>query len=193
MTYYLMVDDEIENEVGEALFDIDNCFKVGNIRSWSGGRLISETIDEVVNIDFIPFRDFKGKMIDLWDVCLPLMSVRLAQVLVNSGVNNLQLFPSVLTNTETGEKHDYYIFNVVGTVSATNLEESELETYDGQLNCDTSILHLSIDERKARGLLLFRLRENINALIVHESVRDYAVAHGIPEQRFTKPEDWIQL
>lgn len=192
MSYYVMVDDKGSNELGEALFEIHNCFKIGTIMSWRGGRLISEPVPTSIKIDYVPFRGFQGPPADLWDECLPLMSKRLATALLETGVDNLQLFPAILTNTQSNETYDYYVFNVVGKVLAADLTNSDYESFDGRLT-DTSFFSLSIEEQKTRSLLMFRLAENINALMVHESVRNYVVSKGIPEARFAKPENWAQL
>jgi hypothetical protein len=192
MAYYVMVDDKGSNEQGEALFEIYNCFKIGTIMSWRGGRLITEYVPTPIKIDYEPYRGFSGPPADLWDVCLPLMSTRLVDALAEAGVNNLQLYPAILTNTQTKETYDYYVFNVVGKIAASDMKKSDTESFDGQLT-DTSFFSLSIDEQKALSLLMFRIAENINALMVHERVRDYVVSKGIPQARFVKPENWAQL
>lgn len=193
MPYYVMVDDEVENENGEALFEIHNCFEVANVMSWAGGRVISEPIPDPIQIDYDTFRGFSGPPVDLWDDCLPLMSTRLGDALTQAGVDNIQFFPAILKNTQTKESYNYYVFNVVGLVSAADLSKSEFESYDGRFLADTSFFSLSIDEHRGRGLLMFRLTENISALVVHERVCEHVIAAGIPEERFAKPEDWAQL
>jgi hypothetical protein len=47
----LSIDDECENENLEALFEIHNCFEAGSVRSWAGGRLISEHVPVPIRID----------------------------------------------------------------------------------------------------------------------------------------------
>lgn len=192
MKYYIMVDDDGTNERGEALYEIHNCFEVGDVLSWRGGRLIKESVSTPIKIDYDSYRGFHGPPVDLWDVCLPLMSTRMADALQEAGVDNVQFFSALLTNTQTKETYDYYVFNVVGKIAAADLEKSDFESFDGRLT-DTSFFSLSIDEQKARGVLMFRLAENINALMVHESVRDFVVSKGIPKDRFVRPENWAQL
>jgi hypothetical protein len=192
MTYFVVVSGKRTNQLGEALFEIHNCFEIGTIMSWSGGRLITEPVTTPIMIDYDPYRGFHGPPGDLWDLCLPLMSKRLAQSLTEAGVDNVQFFPSILTNRQTKETYEYFVFNVVGLVSAADLGKSDYQSFDGRLT-DTSFFSLSVDKQKARGVLMFRLAENIKALMVHERVRDYAVSKGIPKEMFVEPENWAQL
>jgi hypothetical protein len=103
MSFYIMVDNECENELGEALFEIHNCFEVGDIMSWSGGGVITEKITSPIRIDFEPLKGDAGPNLDVWDDCIPLMSIRLGSALQDSGIDNLQLFPAILRNTKTNK------------------------------------------------------------------------------------------
>jgi hypothetical protein len=49
---------------------------------------------------------------------------------------------------------------------------------------------LSIDESKARGLLIFRLAENITAVLVHEHVKKQVERSGIGTLTWLAPEEW---
>jgi hypothetical protein len=119
------------------------------------------------------------------------MSRRLGDLLPEFGVDNLQLFPAILTDVATGEHYDYYAFNVVGLVSAADLTQSDHES-SGHIG-DTSFYSLAIDEQKMHDTLLFRLAENTAAILVHGSVRDYLVSNGFPDDMFVPPQDWAQL
>ena len=46
---------------------------------------------------------------------------------------------------------------------------------------------------KAKNFLLFRLAENINAILVHQTVRDHVISKGIPKEIFIRPEEWAQI
>jgi hypothetical protein len=54
-------------------------------------------------------------------------------------------------------------------------------------------MDLVFDETRTGGLLLFRLAENINAVFVHERVKDHVVRSGIDTMRFTVPQEWMHL
>jgi hypothetical protein len=40
---------------------------------------------------------------------------------------------------------------------------------------------------------MFRLAENLNAIVVHELVREHVLAAGLAEDLFVAPADWAQL
>jgi hypothetical protein len=193
---YFVVDcEEPVTEDGEALFEIHNCFRVGTTRNWRAGHALrrAETIPDLIPIDFEPLNGYEGGPVELIDVCIPLMSARLAEALKSAGVDNVVFYPARLTNTATGQTYDYQAFNVVGIVAAADLEKSEWSTFDGMLVADVSFTELALDESSAGGMLLFRLAENINALLVHHSVRDHVLAAGIDTLQFIPPEEWMHL
>ena len=49
---------------------------------------------------------------------------------------------------------------------------------------------LSVDEVKAKDLLLFRLAENVTAVLVHEQVKSAVEASGITNLTWFKSESW---
>jgi hypothetical protein len=193
--YYMMECDEPLTESGAALMDIRNCFRAGTVRIWRGGRRFrpEEVVPKPIEIDFEPLRGYKGPPIEMLDVCIPIMSSRLAAALLQAGVDNIDFYPTVVTNTVTRERHDYQAFNVVGLLAAADLERSEWDTYDGVPVADVSFKGLAFDDSKAVGILAFRLAENINAFAVHDSVRDHVIESGINTLKFVAPEDWVHL
>jgi hypothetical protein len=96
-----------------------------------------------------------------------LMSRRLVVALAQAGVDNLQLFESLLVNQDTGEvRTDYVTVNVVGLVSCASLSDSETSP----IGSSHYFHELVIDESKTHGLRLFRLAESFVDILVHESV-----------------------
>ena len=49
---------------------------------------------------------------------------------------------------------------------------------------------LTIDAKKAGGILLFRLAESENAIVVHERVKKGVQAAGIPGMTFYDAGEW---
>jgi hypothetical protein len=193
--YFVIDCEEPVTEDGEALFEIHNCVQVGTTMNWRAGRALSdtETIPNPIAIDFEPLNGYEGLPVELLDVCIPVMSAKLAETLKMSGVDNVIFYPALLTNTETGETYKYVAFNVVGSVAAADLENSEWESFDGNLVADVSFTGFALDESKTAGMLLFRLAENINCLLVHHSVRDHVLTAGIDTLRFIPPDEWMHL
>lgn len=107
-----------------------------------------------------------------------LASQKLLKVLDNVGVDNYQAFPAILVNPQTKEiKRDYYLFNVLGLVKATSINDSN---YDELMKgspegIDLPLLafnELVIDSKKTYGTYMFRLAEEpisiiVNAQVVH--------------------------
>jgi hypothetical protein len=83
-----------------------------------------------------------------------------------AGVDNVQTFPAVITEEETGRQFtDYVAANIVGLVSCANVAESKAHEF-----ADVYVFEdLVIDPKKTHGLLLFRLAESQIEIIVHES------------------------
>ena len=192
---YYILDCEIpENENGEALMKIHNSFKIGGVRRiWRDGKefkLEKSDIPQPIMIDFDTFRGYKGPPIELEDLGIPLMSVRLAETLTEAGVDNIYFYKAILKDTTTGEEYDYRAYKLIGRVAAVDLGKSNWKSYDNQPVSDTSFKSLALDADKAEAsvLLMFRLEENINAWMIHEKVRDHLVAKSFDTLKFIKPE-----
>src|SRR5262249_10938731 len=151
------------------------------------------SIPNPIEIAFEPLRGYQGSPLELLDVGIPIMSTRWADALREAGVDNVSFYPALLSNTITGDRFDYQAFNVVGVVAAADLQRSEWSWYDTVPVADVSFENLVLDEAKAHHLQMFRLAENINALLVHETVRDHVLKSGIDTLKFIAPEDWMHL
>jgi hypothetical protein len=129
-------------------------------------------------------------MLELWKAPLPLMTRRLLSALQGAGVDNIESFAAEVYDPRTGETFtDYVAFNIVGTVRAADLSQSTYQAPDGSLvsvDFDSVVLEAS----RARGVLVFRLAESVNAIVVHDSVRRHVLAKGIDTLTFIEPEDW---
>lgn len=124
---------------------------------------------------------------------VPLMRDDLVDALLAAGVKNLQLFPALIRNAETGEcVASYKAFNVVGLVACADQSASLLLGTTGFNQSDTDFDSLVINESKAgaEGLLLFRIAENISAIAVHASVKQEIEKRGIPGMVFYGPGEW---
>ncbi len=83
------------------------------------------------------------------------------------GVDNLQAFPARIKNGATGAIiDDYVVVNVIGVVAAADLAASKSQPLAGGKFFD----ELVVDEKKAGGLLMFRLAESRIEIIVAEPV-----------------------
>lgn len=96
-----------------------------------------------------------------------LMSKRLVTAIEAAGVDNLQAYPAELRDEATGELNEgFVVVNIVGLVAAADLAQSDsLPLGGGQVFTD-----LALDEGQAHGLLMFRLSESLEDVIIHERV-----------------------
>jgi hypothetical protein len=96
-----------------------------------------------------------------------LMQQELVDVLQSSGVDNLQLFQTEIRREDTNEEVPGYItVNIVGRIACAAMSKSKTSPL-----ADVSYFHdLTINPRKTRGQLMFRLHESPMLVLVHESV-----------------------
>ncbi len=134
----------------------------------------------------------RGNLKAMYKLDAPLIRVDLLQVLIDAGVDNLQLFEAVVRDTASGEEHkNYRAFNVVGVISAADMSESSV-MHDGSLTgLDHDFANLVLDEQRIPSkLLLFRLAESVNAIIVHEKIKKTIEAQGIEGMVFYGSGEW---
>lgn len=194
--YFIMGCQRLTTEDGEALLEIHNDIEVGNVWYWRDGKPLEpdeENVPTPIVIDFDPFRGYQGPPEELFDVGVPLMSARLAEAITEAGVTNVRFFKTTLRNTVSGKTYAYQTFKVVGLVAAADLAKSTWSSYDGHLFADVSFEGLTLDKTKIPDLLMFRLAENLNGLLVHKKVRDHILAKGIDTLKFIKPKDWVHV
>jgi hypothetical protein len=124
---------------------------------------------------------------------LPLMSRRLVNALQQAGVDNFQLYPTRLVNPQ-GQKpppEDHYLaVNILGLVAAADRVRSKLNPDVPERMISADFHSLAIDPEKAHDLLLFRLAENVSAVLVHERVKRFVEASGIHTLTWYAPESW---
>lgn len=106
----------------------------------------------------------------------PTFDVSLIKILQDLGVDNMEVFPAILINNETGVEFTelHAAVNIIGLVSCANDEMSNSRPL-----ADTKYyLNLKIDPEKARGLLMFRLAEQPVDIIVHEKIAQAVQENG---------------
>lgn len=132
----------------------------------------------------------EGVMAEFWDNPVPLMTRKLYQLLVGSGVDNLDVYPAEIREEVSGKIHsDYVAFNLIGSFAATDLQASKYTDNEAP-QTDGGFTSLKLDESKAQGLLLFRLAEAVNAIVVHEKIKMQIEASTITTLTFLPPERW---
>jgi Immunity protein family (Imm11) len=161
------------------------------LRSWMTGAQFQKPPEEPIAIR-LRGTDEEGWILgDLWLTPITVMSNRLLQALQSAGVDNLDTYAVELLDPVSGKTHkDFVAFNVVGKIAAADTAATRFSPTSSDRMISADIDSLALDDTKARGALMFRLAESVNAIIVHDSVRQAVLAAGIDTLTFLEPEDW---
>ena len=123
-------------------------------------------------------------------VKIPLFRTDLLEALERAGVQNLDCYDAIVKDPDDGTVHtNYKAVNILGLVGAADMAKSVATVHDGGPLIDVDFDKLVVDEKKARGLLFFRLAESTNAIMVAESVRDHLLKSGFDDLEFYKPNE----
>ena len=168
------------------------------LRSWgSGDKFSTSPVDPVferapaepVRAEIKP--GYAGAMLEFWDDPVSLMTKRLYKALEDAGVTNIDTYKAEIIDPKSGRTFtDYVAFNIVGKVSAADLAKSKVAPSNKDRMISMDLDSVSIDENATRGALLFRLAESVNAIVVHEKVKEQLEAAGINTLTFIEPENW---
>ncbi|MCK6528885.1 hypothetical protein L6R50_15425 [Myxococcota bacterium] len=110
---------------------------------------------------------------------IPVASRPLLDSLIQAGVNNIQTFPAVLRNQDTGEEWaNYFAMNIVGLVDGADMASS---VYDTVMEGDglpplVDFTDLSLADAKVGVHLLFRVVQSPIDMFMADSVRSRLIA-----------------
>jgi len=157
---------------------------------WRDGEVIVEDVPEP--LFYTLDRNYPGSPKAMYyEEAIPVVRDDVVEVLRKAGVDNIQYFDAVVVDPITGQEHrDYKAYNIVGLVACASMQDSELMGTSDSTIGDVDFHALVIDESKTRGLLLFRLAENVSAVVVHERVKQAIEDAGIPGFVFYGPGEW---
>jgi hypothetical protein len=105
-----------------------------------------------------------------------------ADTLRSAGVDNIDTYPAVITDPETGRQlTEYEVINILGTVACTDLGASAtIELGEGLRMIDRPVLRGdAVPEAH-----IFRLAEDTLQIIVDDAVRDRVLAVGFEDVYF---------
>jgi len=161
------------------------------LRSWMTGNRFDREPPEPIIIKLRGTDEDDWVLGDLWLTPITVMSSRLHEVLVQAGVDNLDTYAVELHDPEDGTVYkDFVAFNLVGKIAAADAGKTQFFAGSRERMISADIDSLAVDGDKARGALMFRLAESVNAVIVHESVKNAIEGAGIDTLTFIEPEDW---
>ena len=159
-------------------------------RRWIDGNKLDFEVTERVIYDLDP--RVPGTPKDLYQSQpIPAMSDRLVEALQAAGVDNLELFDAVLVDAANDKEYsNYKAFNIVGKVRAADMSASTRMGVSQDEIIAVDFDSLVFDESNCRGLLLFRLAENLSAIVVEERIKREIEKRGIRGMFFYKSGEW---
>lgn len=133
-----------------------------------------------------------GAMVPMFYRGILLFSDAMLKALQSVGVDNLEIYSALLVNKTTGARYENYkAINILGLVAAADLSKSKYVSHTSTGLIDTDFDSLTIDPSKAHDLLMFRLAEAVNGIVIHDRVKVALEKAGIKHLDFVKPEKWI--
>ena len=158
--------------------------------TWSMGRRFSVPPPEPIEFEMMATHN--DRLLEFRKSSPPLMSSRLLTAFRKSGVDNVDVYRTVITHPTTGfQTTDYFAVNIIGLVAAADMDNSNLLGGNEEGLLDVDFEGVRIDPGKAAGLLMFRLAESTNGIVVHGSVRDSLLAQGFNMLTFMEPDEWL--
>ena len=116
---------------------------------------------------------------------IPVFRDDLVKAMHEAGVDNLDLYDAVVIDPDTDERHsNYKAVNIIGLISAADMEQSEATVHTGGPVIDVDFDSLVVDESRAGGALIFRLAESTNAILVHEKLKNHLLEAGFDKLEF---------
>lgn len=161
--------------------------------SFTKGSRISATVPQPIEVTLKRIRAGAGDhgpiIPEFMSSDAPLFSNDLIAAMREAGADNLDTYDVVLIDPEDGARYTTHkAVNIIGAISAADMAKSDAIVNTGGPIIDVDFDRLSLDERKARGALIFRLAESTNAVLVHEKLRDHLLAKGFGHLAFYEPE-----
>ncbi len=188
--YYVM---QAADPVGQPLIRLQRVDEY--TESWMSGARFAPTREppNPLRMRFHP--QTEGTLLrDLYQAPICLMSKRLILILRDVGVDNLDLYPAIILDEARGQSHETHsAVNIIGVVSAADLRETVFDPLVPERVMTAAIDKLVIDERATRGQFLFRLAENVQAIVVHEKVVEHVKAANLGTIAFLEPQEWFSF
>lgn len=189
LMYYILKCPIPTTSKGENFMNIKNYgFDVGTIWSFTDGKPLDDDEEPgelPIHIGVDYFHNYKGKPRELYDLGVCIISPRVKIVFDALGIDNILYFPAVLHISPLNIEVNYFVFKIIGLVSATaakfNLKGWPVRAV---ADWDAREFNLSLDTSKTNNRLIFRLAESITTIVVHQKVKDAMESAGIDTLAF---------
>jgi hypothetical protein len=161
--------------------------------SWTLGQRFKTPPPEVPVVAVIREGDEDGELLPYFDTP-QLISDAFYETLLEAGVDNMDVYEAIIVDVEdTVEYSGYKAMNLLGLVSATDMNKTEFYDNNPSRLIDASIKRLVIDEAATQGFLMFRLAESTDIVLVHEKVKQAIEAKGFHSIVFDELDSIITL
>jgi len=119
---------------------------------------------------------------------IPICRDDLIQSMKDVGVTNLDIYNVRIFDPDSG-KHiiNYKAVNIVGVVAIADMKRSDATVHIGGPVIDVDFDNLVIDPSKTSSLLIFRLAESTNTILVNDKLRCHLLAQGYDKLQFLDP------
>jgi hypothetical protein len=189
MTYYVMVGKSVYPSVSVVKTHRQHLPRP----TWINGQYIDFEVPQPIEYDLDEDEHETIPNVKILDDALPIpyMHNSIMEALLAVGVDNIQYYDAVLRDLKRNIDHtDFKAFNVVGLVSAADMSASTMMGTSNSNAIDADFDRLVLDEEKCAGKLLFRLVENITAIVVSEIVKNEIEQRGIMGVMFYPSGEW---
>ena len=159
--------------------------------AWSQGARIDRPPPGPLEYALDP--EHPGPLKPLFAENVPIMSLDVARVLQDVGVDNIEYFEAVVQEPWSGlTLKTHTAFNIVGLILGADMKASEFmiePPQDAPLDVDFEKLVLD-QSRIPSDLLVFRLAASGRPIVVQAKVRQAIEAAGIEGMRFFEDGEW---
>jgi len=187
MAYFIFRQKTLGVKGGAAAIDSipDN---MGSLAWITGNVTISPTNPAPLTLDLaLESGSFRGAIID---GLVTLYHKKLCAVLTDFGIDNIQYFPVVLRNKDTGKtEDDYFLVNIIGLLDCVDMNKSKVKWWPSGMGFD--FISMVIDENKTQGLPVFRLKEDPTKVLISEALKKHLQKNKVlVGTQLIKPEDY---
>jgi uncharacterized protein DUF1629 len=158
--------------------------------SWiTGNRFVDDLIPNPLEFNFQPIKgtwDHGEYLPDfLKGASMPLIHNDVVNALIGAGVDNIDYYPTRITYPESEEVcTSYKAINIIGLIGAADMDKSKTEVHDNIPLIDVSFDKLILDDAKTHNVLIFRMAESNNTILIHDRVKNYFKSNDINNIKF---------
>jgi hypothetical protein len=163
---------------------------IPGVESWMSGTPFSAPISTPIQLYWDP-NDEEGPAQPLYKPGIPMMAREVLSTLRSAGVDNIDAYDVEMRSHASAEiDRSYVAFNLIGLVAAADRSKSKIVADGGPPLIAVGFDAVSIDTRSTLGQLMFRLAENVTAIVVHDRIKN-ALEAKHTGLSFVEPEHWF--